>query len=119
MLYRTVSDEKKLRSFTSGVIAHYSMDYVDVIPDAQIKVTPRPDKKGYTVEATIPWSALKFTPVAGLKYQGDFGVTYGNESGSRTRLRVYWSNQETGLVDDAVFELKLVPRNWGTVVFQP
>jgi len=26
---------------------------------------------------------------------------------TRTRLRTHWNNQETGLVDDAVFELKM------------
>jgi hypothetical protein len=122
VLYRAISSEKtgkKPRSFASGVIAHYQLDYVDTLPDARIKVTVRPDKKGYTVEAAIPWASLKFTPEPGLKYTGDAGVTYGDEAGARTRLRVYWSNQETGLVDDAVFELKMVPRNWGRLIFQP
>jgi hypothetical protein len=117
VLYRNVSDVKKPRAFHSGVIARYEMQYVDVIPDARIQVTLRPDKKGYNVEAAIPWSALGFVPEPGRKYRADLGVTYGNEAASRTRLRVYWSNQETGLVDDAVFELKMTPRNWGNFIF--
>ena len=56
-------------------------------------------------------------PLPDVKYRGDLGVTYGNEAGSRTQLRLYWSNQETGLVDDAVFELKMAPQNWGSIVF--
>jgi hypothetical protein len=117
-LYRPVSTQKKPMSFTSGVIAHYQMDYADQIPDADIKVTIRNDKKGYLVEAAIPWSDLGFTPVEGTKYRGDIGATHGNEGGTRTALRTYWSNQETGLVADAVFEVKLVPKNWGDFVFQ-
>ena len=117
MLYRNVSKVKQPMAFSSGVIAHYPMDYVGQVADARITVTIRPDKKGYIVEAAIPWTALDFTPQADLKYRGDTGVTYGDESGTRTRLRVYWSNQETGLVDDAVFEIKMLPRNWGDIVF--
>ena len=39
-------------------------------------------------------------------------------AGQRTRLRQYWSNQHTGLVDDVVFELMMEPKNWGEVIFQ-
>ena len=53
------------------------------------------------------------TPAAGVKLRGDVGVTHGDPAGTRTRLRTYWSNQQTGLVDDAVYELKMTPKNWG------
>jgi len=26
-----------------------------------------------------------------------------------------WNSQHTGIVDDAVFELKMEPRNWGEI----
>ena len=118
VLYRAVSEVKKAKSFTSGLVARYQMDYVDVVPEAKITVTIRPDKKGYIVEAAIPWSALGFTPAPGVKYHGDLGVTHGNASGARTSLRTYLSNQETGLVNDVVYELKMVPKNWGDFVFE-
>ena len=54
----------------------------------------------------------------GLILRGDFGVTHGDPAGKRTRLRSYWSNQHTGIVDDAVFELMLEPKNWGEVTFR-
>lgn len=95
------------------------MEYVAVKSAAKIKSRIRPDKTGYTVEAAIPWSALGFTPEPGTQYHGDVGVTHGTTTGDRTRLRTYWSNQETGLVDDAVFELKMTPKNWGQIVFAP
>jgi hypothetical protein len=29
------------------------------------------------------------------------------------------NHQKTGLVDDAVFELKVTPKNWSQIVFEP
>ena len=119
VLYRKVSTQKQPRSFTSGVVRQYIMDYVAVLGDARIEVKIRPDRSGYVVEAAVPWSALGFTPQPGALYRGDLGATHGSATGDRTRLRTYWSNQETGLVDDAVFELKMTPKNWGQIVFTP
>jgi len=118
VIYRAVSDVKKPKSYSSGVIAHYEMQYVDLIPDAKIAAKSKGDAKGYVVEAAIPWSALGFKPAEKTRYLGDFGVTYGNDTATRTRLRNYWSNQETGLVDDVVFELKMSPKNWGDIFFE-
>jgi hypothetical protein len=52
------------------------------------------------------------------KVRGDFGVTHGDQASQRTRLRTYWSNQHTGIVDDAVFELMIEPKNWGELIFK-
>ncbi len=41
MLYRKVSDIKRKKLFSSGVVHEYWMDYVDAIPDAQVKVAIR------------------------------------------------------------------------------
>ncbi|MFA6293696.1 MAG: hypothetical protein WC637_18050 [Victivallales bacterium] len=117
VLYRKQSDVKKSRAFTSGVVSNYIMEYADVIPDARIEVKLEKGK-GYIVEAAIPLSALGFKPQPDVAYRGDFGATFGDTAGQRTRLRVYWNNQQTGLVDDVVFELQMVPRNWATIVFQ-
>ncbi len=118
VLYRPVSEVKKPRSFSSGVIAGYQVDFVGVLSDVRIEVKVRPDKQGYTVEASVPVAALGLSPRAGLKLRGDFGVTYGDPAGQRTQLRSYWNNQQTGLVADIVFELKLVPSNWGELIFK-
>ena len=120
VIYRPVAAKGKIRSaktFSSGVINSYVVADVQVLADAQIKLTRRND--GYVVEAAIPFTALEFTPAAGQTLRGDFGVTYGDPAGQRTRLRSYWNNQHTGIVDDAVFELMLEPKNWGEVTFQP
>ncbi|MDA0838600.1 MAG: hypothetical protein O3B01_10575 [Planctomycetota bacterium] len=62
--------------------------------------------------------ALGLTTPPGLKLTGDIGATHGDPSGTDTRLRTYWNNQSTGIVDDEVFELKLEPSKWGQLVFE-
>ncbi|MEO8350215.1 MAG: sugar-binding protein, partial [Chthoniobacteraceae bacterium] len=114
VLYRPVAEKDRSRTpktFSSGVIKEYVVADVAVLPDARITFTKRND--GYVIEAAIPLAALEFTPSAGQTLHGDFGVTYGDPAGQRTRLRSYWNNQHTGIVDDAVFELMLEPKNWG------
>jgi hypothetical protein len=44
-------------------------------------------------------------------------VTFGDPADQRTRLRSYWSNQHTGIVDDAVDELMMRPAYWGEIQF--
>jgi hypothetical protein len=117
VLYRKVAAVSKPRTFTSGVVANYVMAYAAPMPEAKIVVKEEPGK-GYVVEAAIPLAALDFAPRPNLPYRGDFGATFGDPAGRRTRLRVYWNNQQTGLVDDVVFELQMVPRNWGVLVFE-
>lgn len=94
------------------------MESVVVASDVRIEVKIDPVKKAYIVEAAIPFKALEFTPEPGLKIRGDVGVTHGNKAGDDTALRSYWSNQQTGLVSDEVFELQMTPKNWGDIVFE-
>ncbi len=112
VIYRKVSQTKHPAVFSSGVIKSYAMDFAAVAPGLDVKVTIA-EKSGYVVEAAIPLSALGFKPQPGLSIRGDLGVTHGDPAGHRTRLRTYWSNQHTGIVDDAVFELMMEPANWG------
>ena len=115
-LYRKVSTMKQPAVFHSGVIPNYTMDYVATLSDARIVVSKGSD--GYTVEAAVPLTDLGLHPADGLKLRGDFGVTFGDPSGQRTRLRSYWSNQHAGIVDDAVFELMMQPQYWGELTFR-
>jgi hypothetical protein len=116
VLYRFISDQKKPRTFSSGVVQGWQVDYVDVLAEAEINVKIDAGK-GYIVEAAFPLAALgvKLTPKVVLR--GDVGVTHGDSAGVRTRLRTYWFNQQTGLVDDVVFELQPEPANWGDFTF--
>ena len=116
VLYRFVSDEKKPRVFTSGVVQGYQVDWVDVLADAKVDV--KLTGQGYTIEAAVPLAALGVTLKPGLSLRGDVGATHGDPGGVRTRLRTYWANQQTGLVDDVVFELQITPRNWGEIVLE-
>lgn len=116
VLYRFVSEEKKKRTFSSGVVQGYEVDYVDVAPT----VTARSFRRdgGYIVNVAVPWKVIGVAPSSGLQLRGDFGATHGDPAGQRTRLRTYWANQQTGLVDDVVFELQLNPKNWGEVTLE-
>ncbi|MDQ3622710.1 MAG: PQQ-binding-like beta-propeller repeat protein [Verrucomicrobiota bacterium] len=115
VLYRKVAALKKPKVFTSGVVKEYVMEYAGPLPGARIMVTPR--KSAYVVEAKIPLSELGLKTAAGLRIRGDLGVTFGDPGGRRTRLRSYWANQNTGIVDDAVFELAMEPNRWGELEF--
>ena len=120
VLYRKVAapgGASKPKAFSSGIVKDYRMDFVDVVADATIKVSVNPGK-GYVVEAAIPLKALGLVPADGLTVRGDFGVTHGDPAGQRTRLRTYWSNQHTGIVDDAVYELMMEPQFWGDLQFR-
>lgn len=117
VIYRKVATEKNPKSFSSGVIKGYTMDSVIEVPEIKISVKTNAVKKEYTVEAVIPFKSLGFTPTPGQKIRGDIGVTHGNKAGDDTSLRTYWSNQQTGLVSDEVFELQMEPKNWGDLQF--
>lgn len=116
VLYRPIAAAKHPKTFGSGVVKEYTVDCVEVLESAQIKVAKRAD--GYVVEAAIPLASLGLKPVEGLRLRGDFGATFGDPAGKRTRLRSHWSNRHTGITDDAVFELMLEPKNWGELIFK-
>ena len=119
VLYRPKAKDKKPKTFYSGVVRDgYVVEHVTVLAGARITVTPRRDKRGHVVEAAVPLSALGLKPASGLKLRADFGVTHGDKAGKDTVLRTYWQNQNTGIVNDEVFELKLEPQNWGEITFK-
>ena len=117
VLYRKVSAEKHPKSFSSGVVKDYVMDSVTIEDSVKPFVKVTPGKKAL-VEAAIPVEILGLRPASGLSIRGDIGVTHGDKAGKDTVLRTYWSNQDTGLVSDEVFELRMAPKNWGEVVFE-
>lgn len=64
---------------------------------------------GYSFYAIIPSQYLKGVSKA------DFGVIYGDEEGKVNLSRVYWSNKETGLVNDVPGEIIPQPSKWGKI----
>ena len=119
VVYRKVAAEKHLKSFSSGVVKDYPMDSVLVLAEAKVEVKVDAVNRRYVVEAALPMAALGLTPSEGLKLGADFGATFGNKAGDDTVLRSYWSNQNTGLVSDEVFELQMAPANWGELMLKP
>ena len=118
VLYRKVAADKAPRTFYSGVWKDgYTMEFVKAMDKAhvQVKVT---QGKAYVVEAGIPLADLGLAPKPGLTLRGDVGATFGDPEGKDTSLRVYWSNQATGIVADEVEELKLQPALWGEWRFE-
>jgi len=115
--FRRIAANKQPKSFSSGVVKDYVMENVTVLDQARITVTAH--GAGYQVEAALPLAQLGVSRLAGTTLSGDVGVTFGDQAGQRTRLRAYWSNQHTGIVDDAVFELAMEPALWGELEFKP
>ena len=97
----------------------YVMESVRVLDNVRVEVKVDAARRRYIVEAAIPLGALGLKVSPGLEITGDFGVTHGNKAGNDTALRTYWSNRNTGLVSDEVFELQMAPAMWGKLVFKP
>jgi len=116
IIYRKADQNKSPRTFSSGVVKEYTLDSVFELSEAKTTVTPR--KGGYVAEVVIPLAAIGLEAVAGRTLRGDFGVTHGDANGQETALRTFWSNRATGIVNDEVFELKMEPANWGTLLFE-
>ena len=117
VLYRPKAEAKAPKTFYSGVVRDgYTVESV-VVP-ADVRVVVKGQRNRYVVEAAVPLAALGLKPAPGLTLRGDFGVTHGDSAGKDTVLRTYWHNQNTGIVNDEVFELKLEPKNWGEVTFR-
>jgi hypothetical protein len=82
-----------------------------------VSVEKRPD--GYRLLATIPWSELHIAPPAGYtSMQGDMGVLLSDAAGTRTALRRYLFNQDTGITYDIPNEVRINSANWGVISFE-
>ncbi|MES2707111.1 MAG: hypothetical protein V4726_10975 [Verrucomicrobiota bacterium] len=83
------------------------------------RITVKRQGDSYQVEAAVPLADLGLSGEApGRPLRGDFGVIYGDASGTTNIFRNYWSNQATGLVNDVPGEIMLTPRLWGEINFE-
>jgi len=119
VIFRKQAAEKNPKVFNSGVVKGYEMESVIVLKDAKVEVKVDAVNKRYVVEAALSMAALGVTPADGTTLRADFGATFGNKAGDDTALRSHWSNQNTGLVSDEVFELQMTPANWGELILKP
>jgi len=93
-----------------------TVDSVKILEKARIAVLKENNR--YHVEAAIPLADLGLNETSGKTIKGDVGVIYGDPAGQINMLRSYWSNQNTGLVNDVPGEIMLSPNLWGTLTFQ-
>ena len=118
VIYRKISAERHPRTFYSGTRKDgYTMEFVKMMDGVKIEAKPAGDK-AYVVEAAIPLKQLGVSLKPGQKLRGDVGATFSDPVGKDTSLRVYWSNQATGIVADEVEELKMQPAMWGEFNFE-
>lgn len=83
----------------------------DQVVDISDKVTLAASGTG-DFELSVPLAALGWhAPASGQEMLGDIGLLRGD--GAQTIQRLYWNNQDTGLVSDVPGEARLRPGNWG------
>jgi hypothetical protein len=112
VLYRyKVAGTAKPEEFASPVTTT-AIDVVKVLDNAAVAVDRQPG--GYTVRVAVPLAELGFAPEPGHRYRGDFGIVHSDAKGTANELRMYWSNQATGLVADLALEAAIEPGRWGT-----
>lgn len=114
ILYRPVSDTKAPCLFDAfdgaGRANAVMMDEVRFA--TEVKTTLTRGEHGYMIEAQVPWKLLGGRPEDGSKFRIDFGVLFGDESGSKTIKRAYWHNKDTQIVTDIPSEAALQPGKW-------
>ena len=109
------ADEKAPKTYTSPT-GQETFERVTVLDVAQV-VIQRTDK-GYVLEATVPLTAIGFSPKPGVKTKADLGVLFSNDGGGRTVRRAYVANQDTLIVEDVPSEARLQPANWAALVVE-
>ena len=84
----------------------------DVSFPTNLSVSVRKGGGDYTVSFDAPGD---YSSASELRC--DFGVIFGDRDGTVNLSRSYWSNKDTGLVNDVPGEIIPEPRKWGTVRF--
>jgi hypothetical protein len=92
------------------------IDRLEVLKEAQVEIERT--EEGYALRAAVPLKAIGWTPRAGSTYPGDLGIVYSDQEGTRNELRMYWSNQATGIVSDLSLEAAIQPARWGRFVIE-
>jgi hypothetical protein len=88
------------------------VDEVKQLSSVVIAVEVSRDK--YCVEAAIPLADIGLV-IDTQSRRFDIGALFGDPQGTATSLRSYWSNQNTGLVNDVPGEIMLFPNLWGSM----
>lgn len=115
MVYRPDGPGDQSYTFRSPVRA-VQFRYVHNEPAIRWQVIPGQNE--YRVIAEIPWSVLAHSPASGQQVKADIGLLFGDDTGSRTALRVHWADKETNVVNDVPTEAEFSPARWGTFTLQ-
>ncbi|HYG76014.1 MAG TPA: hypothetical protein VEK08_13500 [Planctomycetota bacterium] len=118
VLYRAVvpgTPEDKVWRVVSPVF-EARFDEVRQVED--LKMAVKNEEQRYSVEASVPLSALDFKPQPGLRTKLDWGILVTGPNGTEVMRRMYWANKATGIVSDAPSEARLHPNLWGYALFQ-
>ncbi|WP_370657530.1 hypothetical protein [Methylacidiphilum kamchatkense] len=111
VIYRYLaSGSKKPMTFASP-IGSTTIDQVKILNDAKISIIREKDR--YSLYATIPIKELELDFSHEEKLLGDFGIIYSDKYGTIDSLRMYWSNKNTGMVNDLSIESSIDPKQWG------
>jgi len=113
VLMRATDPGSTAKHFYSSPVGSKSFDRVEVRDE--IRIAAAPSRAGYVVRAAIPWKTLGISPKAGMALYGDFGFISSDAEGKINVARTYWSNANSGLVNDEPFEAWFKPESWGTL----
>jgi hypothetical protein len=116
VLYRYKSDSRENTVEFASPWRSVTVESVTLLKDVDIAINKQ--NNWYTLEMAIPFAALNIQSPAGQNLKGDFGVNYGDADGLVTRLRSYWSNKATALVNDVPGEIMQHPDMWGNIRFE-
>ncbi|MBC2604317.1 hypothetical protein [Puniceicoccus vermicola] len=115
VLMRPVDKEASVqhaKTYASPVLSR-SFDRVEILDSVRLKTQETTD--GYVLMAAIPFSDLNIDPKSGARLGADLGFVSSDASGSFNIARTYWSNQDTGLVNDEPSESWFSPDGWGVI----
>ncbi len=116
VLYRYKADSKENAVEFASPWRSVIVDSCTQLDEVQIAV--RNENSRYQLELAIPFKTLGIKAPIGQTIRGDFGINYGDAQGQVTRLRSYWSNKATALVNDVPGEIMQHPDMWSSIRFE-
>lgn len=100
----------------SSPIGTTHVDKVSILENCNINLQKETDK--YSFYAAIPLKELGFYFIPGKTYYGDFGIIYSDKNGTTDALRMFWSNKNTGMINDLSIESAIDPKEWGKLIIK-
>ncbi len=104
--------------------ASVRMDQIAKIPGLQMAwrvggIDKSTGKVDYQVEVAIPLAAIGLADVKGRRVGFDTSIGVANAAGDRRERAGHWSGLSEAAVVDRPGSSRLLPENWGTLIFLP